>query len=227
MTDPTVREANMDEYLDKAMAIAANRNITLSGSEKLNDDIFKNSYIPLRMDDVVDFERDFRRAKHGETLIYTTLHGIKHDLSTPRLVPALLDEQSIAAGDATAAVNSKQTTSLSNGDKQESENVSKQAEVNSASEDDSSEGEDEDGSEDESSGDDDEDEEEEDEPIDEAARAAKAAKAEIHFRPRDESPNSKRERKHAVKEEKREKRKQKTPKHVKKRAIKVTKVKKS
>ena len=29
------------------------------------------------MDDVVDIERDFRRAKQGETLIYTTLHGLK------------------------------------------------------------------------------------------------------------------------------------------------------
>ena len=45
------------------------------------------------MNDVVDYERDFRRAKQGETLIYTTLHGIKSDLSTPRDLPVMLDEK--------------------------------------------------------------------------------------------------------------------------------------
>ena len=42
-----------------------------------------------------------------------------------------------------------------------------------------------------------------------------------NVRPRDESPNSKRLRKQAVKEQKREKRKTKIPKHVKKRAEKL------
>jgi RIO kinase 1 len=44
------------------------------------------------MDEVVDFERDFRRAKQGDSLIYTTLHGIKSDLSEPRIVPDLLGQ---------------------------------------------------------------------------------------------------------------------------------------
>ncbi|XP_038057076.1 serine/threonine-protein kinase RIO1-like [Patiria miniata] len=43
----------------------------------------------------------------------------------------------------------------------------------------------------------------------------------LHHRPRDESPNAKRERKKAVKEEKREHRKNKIPKHVKKRKEKL------
>ena len=49
--------------------------------------VFKHSYIPYTMDEVVDFERDFRRAKQGDKLIYTTFMGIKEDLSQPRLVP--------------------------------------------------------------------------------------------------------------------------------------------
>ena len=44
------------------------------------------------MNDVVDFERDFRRAKQGESLIYTTLHGLKSDLSQPSKNPELLEK---------------------------------------------------------------------------------------------------------------------------------------
>lgn len=91
ITDPTVREENMDDYLEKAMAVASNRS-EVTEKEKVDEQVFKNSYIPHTMDDVVDIERDFRRAKLGESLIYTTLHGLKPDLSTPRLVPEILDE---------------------------------------------------------------------------------------------------------------------------------------
>ena len=91
ITDPTVREENMDDYLEKAMTLACNRN-DATEKEKVDEEVFKNSYIPHTMDDVIDIERDFRRAKLGESLIYTTLHGLKQDLSTPRLVPEILDE---------------------------------------------------------------------------------------------------------------------------------------
>lgn len=42
------------------------------------------------MDDHVDIKRDFRRDKLGESLIYTTLHGLKPDVSNPRLVSKIL-----------------------------------------------------------------------------------------------------------------------------------------
>ena len=29
--------------------------------------VFKKAYIPRTLDDVVDFEKDFRRVRHGET----------------------------------------------------------------------------------------------------------------------------------------------------------------
>ncbi|XP_033645379.1 serine/threonine-protein kinase RIO1-like [Asterias rubens] len=48
----------------------------------------------------------------------------------------------------------------------------------------------------------------------------------VHHRPRDESPNSKKERKKAVKEEKRENRQTKTPKHIKKRKEKMAMMRK-
>jgi RIO kinase 1 len=195
VTDPTVNESNMDEYLDKSMKIASNRGVATL-TEKTEDEVFKGSYIPTRMDEVLDFERDFRRAKQGESLIYTTLHGLEPDLSKPRQAPEILEDE---------AQNDKQ---------KEIENES-ESETDSESEQDEDESVEESG--DESCEENDEDEDE---------NSANNSTCVIHFRPRDESPNSKKARKQAVKEEKREKRKIKTPKHVKKRAEKIAKIKK-
>ena len=41
----------------------------------------------MTMNEVVDYERDFRRAKQGEALIYTKLHGLEADLSKPKDAP--------------------------------------------------------------------------------------------------------------------------------------------
>jgi RIO kinase 1 len=156
VTDPTINEINMSEYLDKLMEIAASRT-NLPELEKVADEVFKHSYIPYTMNDVVDIERDFRRAKQGENLIYTTLLGLNPDLSKPREVPVILD------------------------DKKEEEKVDEknsEEEIESDSSDDDSEcSEDEEGSE---SG------------VDEAGNKIRVCKInrEIHHRPRDESPNS-------------------------------------
>lgn len=90
VTDPTINESNMNDYLDKMMGIASNRT-NLAEIEKLNEEVFKHSYIPYTMNDVVDIERDFRRAKLGENLIYTTLLGLNQDLSKPRDAPTILE----------------------------------------------------------------------------------------------------------------------------------------
>jgi RIO kinase 1 len=196
VTDPTVNESNMDEYLEKSMKIASNRGVATL-TEKTEDEVFKGSYIPTRMDEVVDFERDFRRAKQGESLIYTTLHGLESDLSKPRKAPEILEDETKI---------DKPKNELQNESESETD----------------SESEDEDGSEsdsEEKSGEENSEEEQEE--------SENNSGTVIHFRPRDESPNSKKARKQAVKEEKREKRKIKTPKHIKKRAEKLAKIKKN
>lgn len=92
VTDPTINESNMDDYLLKMMDIASNRT-NLAEIEKLNEEVFKHSYIPYTMNDVVDIERDFRRAKQGENLIYATLLGLNQDLSKPRDEPVILQSE--------------------------------------------------------------------------------------------------------------------------------------
>ncbi|RNA31356.1 serine threonine- kinase RIO1-like [Brachionus plicatilis] len=184
VTDPTINESNMNDYLNKMMEITSNRK-NLAHTEKVDDEVFKHSYIPYTMNDVVDIERDFRRAKQGENLIYTTLLGLNPDLSKPREAPVILEKE-----EETKVIDQSEESSEEEEESEESENSE-------------SESEDEDGT----------------------IKVCKINR-EIHHRPRDESPNSRRTRKAAVKEERREKRKSKTPKHMKKRAEKIAKIKK-
>jgi len=195
VTDPTVTDVNLDDYLDRAMEIASNR--ILSDVDKINEEVFKHSYIPYNMDQVLNFERDSRRAKDGESLIYTTLIGIKPDLSKPRLVPDLLEN---VEGE---KINHEEIANEEPGE-EDSEDVTDSGDE-----------------------DDDESDEEEDGEFDENNNDKSNDEKNIkYFRPRDESPNSKKVRKNAIKEEKREKRANKTPKHVKRRAIKIAKIRK-
>lgn len=53
ITDPTVTVDNMDEYLEKISEKIANRDITqLTAQEKIEEEVFKQSFIPKRLDEV-------------------------------------------------------------------------------------------------------------------------------------------------------------------------------
>ncbi|KAH1019568.1 hypothetical protein HUJ04_009364 [Dendroctonus ponderosae] len=65
-------------------------------NNQVNEEVFKNAYIPKRLDEVVDFERDINQAKAGlgEELVYKTLIGLKADLSGTIQQPEILDTKS-------------------------------------------------------------------------------------------------------------------------------------
>ncbi|CAD5114704.1 DgyrCDS3747 [Dimorphilus gyrociliatus] len=185
VTDPNISNENIDEYIERAMEISESRTVDdVSAQEKVDEEVFKNVFIPQTLEEVVHYERDVKRVKEGfdtEFINYQTIMGLKTDLSGPQATPGLLDDD-----------KNMQDIELSNSD--ESQNSDTDEEEN----------------------------EEEGNCNDEDTQNKKK----LHDRPRDESPNSRKERKKAVKEEKREKRKDKLPKHVKKRKIKVAQQKK-
>lgn len=99
VTDPNINAKNMDDYLDELKKISLNRalgNVESSEQDKMDDQVFKSAYIPQRLDDVIDFERDFRMAQKGKggDQLYHTLTGMKDDLSGARLKPKLLEAPS-------------------------------------------------------------------------------------------------------------------------------------
>ncbi|KAK6179942.1 hypothetical protein SNE40_012187 [Patella caerulea] len=171
ITDVSITTDNIDDYLEKAMTTSSNRNIDdITAQEKIDEEVFKKSFIPRTLEDVVHFERDYEKVVdgHGDNILYQKLTGLNINNQG--------DQTSIASESV----------------------IDPTLQSDSDSVDDSS------------SGEDDDDEE----------------KKKQHFRPRDESPNARRERKKAIKEERREKRKEKTPKHIKKRRDKFGKGKK-
>lgn len=94
VTDPNINDDNVDNYLEKAQALAANRGVEdESPEEAIKEEVFKKAYIPRTLDQVVDFEKDAEKAKEGqaEEILYCTLTGLKHDLTGVQAHPELLE----------------------------------------------------------------------------------------------------------------------------------------
>jgi len=93
VTDPSISEDNVDDYLERAQAIAANRGVEeKSPEDTVKEEVFKKAYIPRTLDQVIDFEKDTEKAKEGqaEEILYCTLTGLKHDLTGVQAQPELL-----------------------------------------------------------------------------------------------------------------------------------------
>ncbi|XP_011310078.1 serine/threonine-protein kinase RIO1 isoform X2 [Fopius arisanus] len=162
ITDPTVCEENMDEYLDAVAQRTGQEGGDVDPEREVDEEVFKQAYIPQNLAQVIDVERDIKLAKSGtDSLIYKTLVGLRADLKTADK-PEILEENS--------------------GDSEDSE----------MSSDSGDEGE---------------------------TKFVNAS------RPKDETPEDRKLRKKAVKEQQAEKRKTKVKKHVKKRKERIQKKK--
>lgn len=143
ITDPTVTDYNRDAYLDKMSERAAAQTLEeVTAQEQIDEEVFKKAFIPKRLTEVVDVERDIQTAQSGGDLVYQTITG--------------LQPQDTVEDDSESSSSSEEGSNF----------------INSS-------------------------------------------------RPRNESPESKKLRKKAVKEQKAEKRKTKIKKHVKKRKEKL------
>ncbi|XP_072219707.1 serine/threonine-protein kinase RIO1 [Leuresthes tenuis] len=99
ITDPSITGQNMDQYLQKAMVIAAERTSEQrSDQDRVDEEVFKKAYIPRTLTEVSHYERDVdlmrteEAAGQRDTILYQTLTGLKMDLSGVQTVPALLEE---------------------------------------------------------------------------------------------------------------------------------------
>lgn len=178
ITDPTVTEENMDKYLDAISEQMAQQNDQeIDPSQQIEEQVFKQAYIPQNLTQVIDFERDIKLAKSGkEDLIYKTLVGLKADLSKPICTPEILTKAQTSTSDIEANNSSDESDNSDEDENSEQGNENETKFVNSA-------------------------------------------------RPRNESPESKKARKKAVKEQQAEKRKIKIKKHIKKRKERILKKK--
>lgn len=83
----------------------------------MEEQVFKQAYIPKRLTEVVDFERDINLAKSGEVndLVYKTLVGLKSDLSGTIQKPELLDNNDKNSGSSDDESNSEEDSETSDG----------------------------------------------------------------------------------------------------------------
>uniref|UniRef100_A0A7N8XW07 Serine/threonine-protein kinase RIO1 n=1 Tax=Mastacembelus armatus TaxID=205130 RepID=A0A7N8XW07_9TELE len=92
ITDPSITCHNIDQYLAKAMMIAAERTAEQrSNQDRVDEEVFKKAYIPRTLTEVSHYERDvdLMRTKeedsavsgHSDNVLYQTLTGLKKDLS--------------------------------------------------------------------------------------------------------------------------------------------------
>ncbi|XP_064624994.1 serine/threonine-protein kinase RIO1-like [Lineus longissimus] len=97
ITDPSITTDNADDYLDKIMEVTSHRTIDdITEQEKIDEEVFKHSFIPRTLDDVVDIERDLKRAQKGQMgdILYHTVTGMKQNLTGTQEAPALLEASS-------------------------------------------------------------------------------------------------------------------------------------
>ncbi|XP_045462035.1 serine/threonine-protein kinase RIO1-like [Harmonia axyridis] len=113
ITDITITEKNIEECLLALSEKAANTELTVD--EQIEEEVFKEEYIPKRLTEVENYERDINNIKSGETsnLVYKTLVGLKSDLSGVAIHPEILgndksdDESSLSSEEEESVVNKK------------------------------------------------------------------------------------------------------------------------
>ena len=199
VTDPTISDDNIDEYLDKMQEIVLARNSSsssVSAQQQIDDEVFKQVYIPRTLEEVVTYEEDYDKMQEGlkNDISYQTVTGLKPDLTGPQDVPVILQE-------------SGQNSTMHNGEVNQSldassANITDKVGTLDLDESDSS------GSESSGSSSDDSDT---DIIQEQKSRRAK----------RNLDPSEKKAHKLAVKEQNKERRKNKIPKHIKKRKEKL------
>jgi len=78
ITDPTITDNNRDAYLDKMSERAAARTLEeVTAQEQIDEEVFKKAFIPKRLTEVVDAERDIEMVQSGGDLVYHTIIGLQ------------------------------------------------------------------------------------------------------------------------------------------------------
>ncbi|KAK7072754.1 Serine/threonine-protein kinase RIO1 [Halocaridina rubra] len=126
LVDQNITVNNRDECLEKMKEVASSRPVgQLTDQEKVEEEVFKNVYIPKCLDQVIDFERDFEQLKLGEKtekdIPYGTILGMTKDLSGIATAPSILpqevsDSEGEASADDEASVNEVETDKESDAD---------------------------------------------------------------------------------------------------------------
>lgn len=100
VTDPTINDDNMTSYLDRAQEKATLRaEHKVTADQEISDAVFHGVFIPRTLDEVTDFEGDYdcmQQEAAASDIHYTTVTGLKQDLSGARSEPVLLQDAELS-----------------------------------------------------------------------------------------------------------------------------------
>jgi RIO kinase 1 len=185
----------IDLYLIKFHESIRDRPENYNEIHKVDEEVFKKSYIPRNLDEVIDIQRDVDMVESGKIneLIYSNIVGIN------------------------SGINNKEKANINEDINENKENLDNDIKKNENNGINSKESNSENEEESEDTENDEEDDDDEDDEIKENGKLMKSSKLKKY-----EDKEAKKERKKQMKEEKREKRKNKIPKSVKKRKQKIS-----
>ena len=119
ITDPTITEENIDDYLEKAQEKAATRDTAIATpEEEISKAVFKKLFIPRTLHEVPHYEEDYYQVQGGKQtdLAYHTVTGLRHDLSGAQTIPQLLQPTSghepASEEDTESIVSSRNSSSM-------------------------------------------------------------------------------------------------------------------
>jgi len=125
VTDPTIVEENMEQCLNTISDKIADRNLDeLTEQEKIDEEVFKQAFIPKRLGEVYDVERDIFNMKNktstDEDLIYKTITGLDTNLNVQQ-TPSMLKDAENTGESTNSDVESENESSDSESDADETE----------------------------------------------------------------------------------------------------------
>jgi len=89
ITDITINQKNIEEYLTKMMEIIESRPADMGAQEQIDEEVFKRVFIPRTLTEVVDYEKEHEGA-NSDTVFYRTVTGLNMDLTGAADRPAIL-----------------------------------------------------------------------------------------------------------------------------------------
>lgn len=127
ITDPLTAEEELETRLDKISEKLANQ-APLTDEQVVADEVFKNAFIPQRMTQVIDFERDINLVRSGEAgeddLTYKKVVGLSNNLEPVKVREVESSE---------ASQSEREETSSSTNSESEDEEVENSKETTAAS----------------------------------------------------------------------------------------------
>ena len=97
--DPSITDDSLNDAMDALMAVAAQRPIVPSAEEEVAERVWKQTYIPKKLEEIIHYERDHERLQEGkdtEGIYYQTIAGMRPDMTGVAEKPAVVAAAEVA-----------------------------------------------------------------------------------------------------------------------------------